>query len=161
MKDYPTRRKDRMMSEADSLRLLSEERVGRLALADECGHPYIVPLNHLLVDRTLYFHCALSGRKLDMLRENPKVCYEVDRFLGIKSGAAACEYGAFYESAIAFGVASEVLDPAEKVRILNLLTTHHAAPGATFMPVDEAAAARVSVVAIVIQQLSGKARPMV
>jgi len=160
MKDYPTRRKDRMISETDSLRLLGEERVGRLALADKSGQPYVVPLNHLLLDRTIYFHCALSGRKLDMLRENPQVCYEVDRFLGIKSGATACEYGAFYESAIAFGVASEVLDPIEKVRILNLLTSHHAAPGAEFRPVDEAAASRVGVVAIEIQQLSGKARPM-
>lgn len=160
MKDYPTRRKDRVMSEADSLRLLHEERVGRVALADECGQPYIVPLNHLLLDGTIYFHCALSGRKLDMLQENSKVCYEVDRLLGIKSGPTACEYGAFYESAIVFGTARIIEDPAEKVRILNLLTEHHAAPGAEFAPVNEASAARVAVVGIDIAQISGKARPL-
>lgn len=160
MQEYSTRRKDRVMPEADSLRLIQTERVGRLALADQEGQPYVIPLNHLLLDHTIYFHCALSGRKLDMLLENPKVCYEVDRFLGIKSGPTACEYGAFYESALVFGVARLVSDPLEKVRILNQLTAHHAAPGALFAPVTESTAAKVAVVAVSIDQVSGKARPI-
>ncbi|MGI6357781.1 MAG: pyridoxamine 5'-phosphate oxidase family protein [Bacillota bacterium] len=158
MKQYSMRRKDRAMAEADCLRLLETERVGRLAMCDQQGQPYLVPLNHVLVDGTIYFHCATTGRKLDLLQQNPKVCYEVDRMLGIKSAPSACEYGAFYESAIAFGTAFLVSDIAEKVRILNQLTAHHAAEGAEFAPVNETAAERVVVVGIRIDQLTGKAR---
>lgn len=159
MRDYPMRRKDRALSESDCWRLLSEERVGRLAMADLQGQPYLVPLNHWLSDGIIYFHCATVGRKLDMLRANPQVCYEVDRFLGIAAGANACDYGAYFESALAFGSAFEVTDPAEKVQILNQLTAHHAEPGAEFGPVTEARAEKVAVVGIRISQVTGKARP--
>lgn len=159
MKEYQIRRQDRALAEADCLKLLTEEKVGRLALASKDGHPYIVPLNHLLLDGVIYFHCATSGRKLEMLRENPSSCYEVDRFLGIRSGANACDYGAFYESAVAFGTAFEVSDLTEKIRILTQLTAHHAAEGAQFGPVSEARAQMVAVVGIRIAQVTGKAIP--
>ena len=160
MKEYQIRRQDRALAEADCLRLLDEERVGRLALASKGGDPYIVPLNHVLMDGVIYFHCATSGRKLEMLRENPSACYEVDRFLGIRSGANACDYGAFYESAMAFGTAFEVNDMTEKVRILSQLTTHNAAEGAQFGPVSEARARNVAVIGIRIAEVTGKAVPL-
>jgi hypothetical protein len=158
MKEYPMRRHDRALPEAECWRLLTEERVGRLALADKQGQPYLVPLNHWLSDGVIYFHCALSGRKLEMLRENPQVCYEVDRFLGIASGSQACDYGAYYESVIAFGTAAEIADPAQKVSVLNQLTAHLADDGAEIAPVSEERAKKVAVVGVTIRQLTGKSR---
>ncbi len=158
MKQHAMRRQDRAMAEADCLRLLAAERVGRLAMSDQQGQPYLVPLNHVLLGETIFFHSAKVGQKLEILQENPRVCYEVDRMLGIQSGPSACEYGAFFESAIAFGTAYFVSDAAEKVRILNQLTAHHAAADAEFAPVTEKSAERVVVVGIRIDRLTGKAR---
>ena len=50
-------------------------------MADEAG-PYIVPLNFGFSDDSLYFHSAHKGRKIDILKKNPRVCFEFD--LGVK-----------------------------------------------------------------------------
>ena len=45
-------------------------------------YPYIVPMNfgyeNVNGRRTLFFHCAGEGRKLDLLRRNPDVAFEMD-----------------------------------------------------------------------------------
>lgn len=43
------------------------------------SEPYAVPINHAFVDGKFYFHCALRGRKLDMIRQNPNVVYVVSK----------------------------------------------------------------------------------
>ncbi len=159
--NHSMRRKDRALSTEQAWELLTSEAVGRLALATPQGEPYIVPLNHVVIDNIIYFHCATVGRKLDIIRENPKACYEVDRFLGIKDGPDACDYGAYFESALAFGECFEVIDIAQKVDLLNELTRRHAAEGASFGLVTPERAKTVALIGIRVDGVSGKARPVV
>jgi nitroimidazol reductase NimA-like FMN-containing flavoprotein (pyridoxamine 5'-phosphate oxidase superfamily) len=76
--------------------------------------PYAVPINHAYSDGRLYFHCAATGRKLDMIRANPNVCYVVNRYFGDLSDftdGVRCHGN--WESVIAYGKARVIDDPDE------------------------------------------------
>jgi len=64
----------RWMSEEEAHRFLAARTEGRLATCDAAGQPYITPLNYLYRERKLYFHSKLTGRKLDNLAGNSRVC---------------------------------------------------------------------------------------
>ena len=74
-------------------------RCGYMTLAVEGeGAPYCVPLNfgaELAGDTlVLYFHCAKEGKKLDLLRKNPRVGFSAANMLRVfNKGAAPCGYG--------------------------------------------------------------------
>jgi nitroimidazol reductase NimA-like FMN-containing flavoprotein (pyridoxamine 5'-phosphate oxidase superfamily) len=57
--------------------LLRSEIVGRIGcLAD--GWPYVVPVSYVYDGESVYVHSA-EGRKVRAMRENPQVCFEVER----------------------------------------------------------------------------------
>ncbi len=155
-KRFTVRRDDRAMPREDCWQLLNETNVGRLGLCTPDGSPYIVPLNHVVCENKIFFHCARSGRKLDIIRQNPQVCYEVDSLLGIITGIKACNFGAYYRSAIAFGEAYEVINPEEKAAVLNKLTAKNASSCQSYLPVTPEDATMVTVIGIKIKALTGK-----
>jgi nitroimidazol reductase NimA-like FMN-containing flavoprotein (pyridoxamine 5'-phosphate oxidase superfamily) len=46
--------------------------------------PYAVPMNHGYGKGRFYFHCAKEGRKLDIIRQNPRVSYVIMKYYGSK-----------------------------------------------------------------------------
>lgn len=149
------RRTDRAVTREEAMEYLKSAEVGYLSMSDD-NVPYTIPLNYVLMGDSLYFHCAHVGRKLDILKKNPKCCFVVSFLDGIKPGDNACDYGAFFRSAIVEGTARWVEDQEEKIKSLNELTEKHA--NGPFMPVNEHTAKTVTVIAIDIETLSGKAR---
>lgn len=94
----------------DSIEILSIIKacdVMRLAMVDETGRPYIIPLNFGWETAdgilTLYFHGANEGRKLDILRHNPKVCFEMDTDHRLTTADKPCGYSFGYKSVIGWG----------------------------------------------------------
>ena len=86
------------------------------------GSPYGLPLSLVRTDeKTFWFHCALEGKKLDILRTNPKVFLSaVTRcrpLRGPKDGSFTLEF----KSAIAFGKAEIVADDNEKREALRAI----------------------------------------
>ena len=72
------RRKDRQMSQESARELLNHGDYGVLSSVDEEGQPYGVPVNYVYDgEKTIYFHCAREGHKLDNLRSNPRVCFTI------------------------------------------------------------------------------------
>jgi nitroimidazol reductase NimA-like FMN-containing flavoprotein (pyridoxamine 5'-phosphate oxidase superfamily) len=65
--------------------------------------PCVVPLNFVYYDGRIFFHCAKEGKKLDNIKNNQKVCFEVDELTGIKDAEKSCDFGAYYRSVIVFG----------------------------------------------------------
>lgn len=146
----------RWMSEENARDFLAAGTEGRLATCDSFGQPYITPLNYLVRDNKIYFHCKLTGRKLDNLAENSRVCFEVSEVSKMTiSEDRPCACATRYTSVLAFGAARMVADPTEKAALLNLLVEKHAA-GKPFQPVDEQQAAGCAVVEISIDQIGGK-----
>lgn len=155
MLNRPMRRKDRKMSEENALAVLDQGAYITLSMASNQASPYAVPLSFARVDFTLYFHCALQGLKLDILRENPQVCGVV-----VQPGSAYFHDGDFttsFESVIVFGTAREVADPNERMKAMTCicdkyLPDHHD----DIAPAMDRAGARTGIWAIDISSITGK-----
>ena len=117
------RRVDRQMDEAFALDVMDRCEFAVLSMVGEEGTPYSVPLSIAREDKHLYFHCALQGKKSDILRHNPAVC--VVCVSGVKP--APMEFSTEYESAIATGRAVEVTGEEEKIHALRLICQRYAA----------------------------------
>ena len=133
--------------------ILDRSQVCRLVLHDQ-PYPYIVPVNYVRVDERIYFHSAPEGRKMELLRRDPRIRFEVDRLIAITEGQAACRWGALYESVIGAGPARIVETLSEKEMALHgLMEKYSGRSGWVFAA---AALKAVVVVRIDIQDLSGK-----
>lgn len=93
-----------------------------VAMADEDGTPYAVPLSLARVDdKTFYFHGALEGKKLDILSKRPKVWLSAvtkcKPTVGPKDGSFTLEF----KSAMAQGVAEIVSDETEKILAMRAI----------------------------------------
>ena len=93
-----------------------------VSMTDANGMPYSVPLSLARKDeQTFYFHCALEGKKLDMIQANPHVCLtavsKCKPTVGPKDGSFTLEF----RSAIAFGKAEIVTDDTEKHEALRAI----------------------------------------
>jgi len=94
------------LGERESRALLSGEVTGRLGCSDH-GKPYIVPV-HYLFDNDCVYVQSPPGHKIDVLRDNPNACLQVDEV----------EDDAHWRSVLAFGLYEEVDDVKERERVL-------------------------------------------
>jgi nitroimidazol reductase NimA-like FMN-containing flavoprotein (pyridoxamine 5'-phosphate oxidase superfamily) len=117
--------------------VIQQATVCRLALWDE-GYPYIVPLNFGYADKALYFHCALEGKKLDLIRKNPRVGFELEGIAEIVPHTQnACAWSAKYQSVIGQGTAVILNDPEAKRRALDVIMAHYAGENRSWEFPDE------------------------
>src|SRR5271157_4360449 len=146
----------RWMSEDDAREFLAMQTEGRLATCNAAGQPYITPLNYLYREGKIYFHSKLTGRKLDDIAANNRVCFEVSKVEKLTvSNDRPCACSTRYTSVLAFGVAREIPNGADKTALLNLLVARYA-DGKPFQPVEESQAADCAVVELRIDKISGK-----
>ena len=122
------RRKDREITDFDEMRKIIDKcDVCRLALFDE-EYPYIVPLNFGtdMDDGQLYFyfHCASTGKKLDLIRRNQKAAFEMDceHTILLYKGRMSCTMG--YASIMGQGLI-EFVDDAHKLEALKAIMAHY------------------------------------
>ena len=89
------------------------------------NEPYVVPMNYGYIMEggklVLYLHCATQGKKLDMIRENPKVFFEMDCDRVPFEGEKPCQYGLAYSSIMGCGTATIVEDVQEKMQAMTAL----------------------------------------
>ena len=140
--------KDR--SEIDSI--IRSCQVCRLGLSDG-GEPYVVPLCFGYDGQALYVHAASEGRKLDILRENSRVCFEFDVVRRMVEAEDACSWGLRYQSVIGFGTAEIVEGLEEKRRGLALLIAQYSGREFAF---PEQAVQRTCVIKVTIDRITGK-----
>lgn len=107
--------------------ILCSEAVGHLALAND-GDLYLVPLNYTYDAGRILFHCALTGRKLDMIRAQPNVCFGVSRQEGppVEHHGRKCDSP--FASVICWGTARVIDDLEERREILQAFETRYATP---------------------------------
>ena len=98
------RRKDKEIGMDEAIRFLAGCEYGVLSTVDIDGQPYGVPLNYAYKDNCIYFHCSLTGHKIDNIDDNPKVSFCVVGDVKV----LPAEFTTEYVSTVVFGVASEV-----------------------------------------------------
>ena len=147
------RRSDKEIKDPDELlSIIRKSTIMRLAITDE-GSPYIVPLNFGYQDGSLFFHCAKKGLKLDIIKRNPKVCFEFESDVEILKSEKPCEWGMRYKSVIGFGKAQIIDVPEKKLKALQTIVEHC---GGNPDGVSLAFAGSVTLVEIKISGMTGK-----
>jgi nitroimidazol reductase NimA-like FMN-containing flavoprotein (pyridoxamine 5'-phosphate oxidase superfamily) len=153
------RRKDREMKTSWEMELLLETMpVGRLGITTNNG-PYVVPMNFLFFEGYIYLHSALSGRKMESLRADSRVCFLVDEVGSqvLWPWQPGCGISQIYRSVLCFGRAEFVEDQIEKKAILERMVQKYVPPTFPFPLVKEQNVETTAVVRIVIQSMTGKA----
>lgn len=123
------RRKDRELTDPQKIQeIIAKCDCCRLGLVDD-GEAYIVPLNFAFVpagDRgVFYFHSANEGHKIQLLRRQKTVSFELDCDHRLRVGDVACRYGYAYQSVMGRGTVTFVEDTAEKQWALARLMTRY------------------------------------
>lgn len=160
MKKGMTRR-ERQVTDMDSIReILDKCKIVHVAMIDG-DEPYMVAMNYGYTMEngklTLYLHGATAGRKLDVLRANPKVFVEMECDVMPIEGNVACQYGQAYASLMGCGSAVIVEDVEEKMKALTILMKTQTGKDFEF---NEKLVSIVSVIRIEIEDYTAKCRPI-
>jgi len=138
-------------------RWLDEAAVGRLATVDEDGYPVVKPVSFVYSDGRIYFHSAREGEKLDDIRRDGRVGFEVDKLIAITPPIErGCQVGCFYQSIVVRGRARILDGDADRPlreRALRLLVRKHA-PAFAEAPLDDVD--RATVVEVTVERITGK-----
>ncbi|TFF99007.1 MAG: pyridoxamine 5'-phosphate oxidase family protein [Promethearchaeota archaeon] len=148
------RRKDKEIKDKKIITsIIQKAKVCRLALSNK-NIPYIVPLNYGFQDNCIYFHSAKEGKKIDIIKQNNNVCFEIDLDFKLIPGKKACDFTASYISVVGFGKA-EIVDDLEKKRdALNIIMKHYT--GKNNYSFNEKSLKNTLIIKIKITDLSGK-----
>ena len=155
-----TKREYLITEEKQILDILDSAKILHLGLAVD-NEPYVVPMNYgyTFEDGKLvvYLHSALQGKKLDMIRANPRVFFEMDCDRLPFEGKVPCQYGISYSSVMGRGSARIVEDVEEKMRAMSILMKTQT--GKDF-EINERLVSIVSVIRIDVSEYTAKHRPL-
>ncbi len=155
-----TRRERQVTDMNEIIEILEKSKVVHIGMIDG-DEPYVVPMNYgyTLEDGklTLYLHGARRGRKIDVLRENPKVFFEMCCDITPFEGEVACKYGITYASIMGRGLATIVEDVEEKKEALSILMKTQTGKDFTF---EDKMTTVVSIIRIDTLEFTGKKRPL-
>ena len=155
------RRKDREVTDINGIEeILRRCKTCHVAMIDG-GSPYVVPLSYgyrILTDNVLelYFHSALQGKKLDVLKSNNAVCFEMAHEGEPVQSDTPCNSGYYYSSIIGFGQVVFIEEVAEKCKALSFMFSHQF--GSEVIFTDEQAQS-VCVFKVVSKDFTGKKKP--
>ena len=154
-------KRERQITDPQQIRhILDTANVLHLGLCVD-NEPYVVPMNYgyTMEDGklTLYLHSAVKGKKLDMIRANPNVFFEMDCDRMPFEGDKPCQYGLVYSSVMGRGTACIVDDVEEKIRAMTLLMKTQTGKDFSF---NDRLVSIVSVIRIDVAEYTAKHRPL-
>ena len=155
-----TKRERQITDENQIMRILDTAKVLHLGLAVD-NESYVVPMNYGVAweegKLVLYLHSAVQGKKLDMIRANPKVFFEMDCDRMPFAGDKPCQYGLVYSSVMGRGTARIVEDVEEKKKAMSLLMKTQTDKDFSF---EDRLVSVVAVIRIDVEEYTAKHRPL-
>ncbi len=148
------RRSDREIASREEIdAVIRGTGVCRLAFA-VANEPYLVPLSFGYDGGALYFHTATSGRKIECIEANNRVCFEFERNVQLQPGGdIPCAWTFTFESVIGYGTVTELVEPEDKAHALNQVMLHYSGKAWEYEP---SVLAMTRVWRIAIESLAGK-----
>ena len=144
------------------IEFLSSQQTGRISSIDEDGYPQIIPMNFVFISDAIYMHSHVRGEKLDNIKRNQKVGFEVDKNLEFlpsyfSDPTDASLADTLYISVVIKGNASIVSDKEEKTTALNGLMKKYQPEGG-YEPIkpEMDVLDEVAVIKIIPKSLRGK-----
>ena len=148
------RKKDKEIKDKNTIEsIIKRATVCRIGLSEN-NVPYIVPLNFGYENNCLYFHSAKEGKKIDMIRKNNSVCFEIDMDNELVEAENACGWGMKYYSIIGFGKAFLVDDFDEKRKALDIIMEHYS--GKSSFEYSEEAVINAAIIKVEMESMTGK-----
>ena len=136
--------------------LLDTAQVGRLGTVRADSSPMIKPVNFVYDQGRIYFHTALEGEKMEDIRRDIRVVFEVDQPIAYVKGAPnPCSAKYLYKSVIIKGRASLCEDRVEKLHALKCLMEKYQPEGG-YGDIPEEKLAVTGVVRIDILEIAAK-----
>ena len=155
-----TKREYQITDEQELRRILDTAKVLRLGLSVD-GEPYIYPMNYGYTlengELKLYLHSAVNSHKLELLRKNPGVCFQLDCDNIPFEGRVACQYGLAYHSISGRARAVLVEDVEEKMEAMSVLMKTQTGGDFTF---NERLVSIVAVIRLDVTEYTAKHRPI-
>ena len=155
-----TKRERQITDPKQIQRILDTGKVLHLGLAVD-NEPYVVPMNYGYTKENgklvMYLHSAVRGKKLDMIRINPKVFFEIDCDLVPFESDLPCQYGLSYSSVMGKGIARIVDDVEEKKKAMSVLMKTQTGKDFTF---EDRLVSIVAVIRIDVEAYTAKHRPI-
>lgn len=146
------RRFKQQLPQNEVIQILKTATNGTLALVDADGHPYGVPMSFVYDgDNSIYFHCALSGRKIDCIKNNPHCCFTlIDR-----DEIHPDEFTTYFRSVITEGKIKILINRDDIIRALRLLSSKYS-PGLDCEPEISEGIDRVLILKMTMESITGK-----
>jgi uncharacterized protein len=136
--------------------IIKKSDVCRIAMAT-MNIPYIVTMNFgysSTPEPRLYFHCANEGKKLEMIRQNNFVCFEMDTDHEIYTGTNGCDWGMKYKSIVGNGLITIITGREEKITGFTSIMKHYG--GARVFTFDESSVEKTIILRLDIKEMTGK-----
>ncbi|TLY01200.1 MAG: pyridoxamine 5'-phosphate oxidase family protein [Thaumarchaeota archaeon] len=119
-------KKYEIQSKQKIINFLNSQSAGRVASIDKDGCPQVIPMNFVYAHDAIYMHSHPFGEKLDNIRRNPNVGFEVDQHICFLPSyyfhpTDASQADTLYISVVIKGKAQIVDDSEEKAKALNAL----------------------------------------
>lgn len=147
------RKEEKEITEIDDIEdIIKKALCCRIGLVDD-DEPYIVPVSFGYERNALYFHGALEGRKIGLIRKNNKVCFEIDADVEMVEEVESRSCTARYRSVMGTGRAFILEDDEEKSRALKFIIKQYNMKDFDF---PKARLDRTMVVRVDINSISGK-----
>lgn len=146
------RRNAQQLSSSECIEILQNCTSGVLAVLGDDDYPYAVPLSYAYDSGSIYFHCALTGHKIDAINNNNKVSFCVIS----QDNIFPAEYTTHYKSVIVFGKASVLTDTEEKKKAIFMIAEKYSPAQTDKKEVISDAFDRFNIIEIKIEHMSGK-----
>jgi len=134
--------------------------VAHVALVEN-GEPRLIPFLYHYEASHIYLHGSPGNATLRLLRDGRSVAVAVTRLVDLIASKTAADHSANYRSVVAYGRARQIVDLAEKRRILDDMTVRYF-PGrstpADYAPATDDDLARMELTDIAIDEASAKMR---
>lgn len=148
------RRKDKEITDPEIIgEILHTAQICRIGLVDE-GEAYIVPVNYAYDKGFIYIHSAPAGKKIELIRQNPKVSFEIEGFFEVVKDEIPCKWTARYRSLMGKGLVTLENDPEARRRGMDLIMRKYGAENE--LKYDEAVLSRTILLKMEVLSVTGK-----
>ncbi|MCP4176384.1 MAG: pyridoxamine 5'-phosphate oxidase family protein [bacterium] len=104
--------------------IIKSAKICRLGLSLK-NRPYIFPLIFGYKNNTLYIHSCGSGKKIEIIKQNNNVCFELEAKTKIIENVLSCKWDVHYQTIIGFGKATFIDKIKEKTEALDIIMKHY------------------------------------